>query len=132
MKSFGLAIIGGILVVVFGVVFLLSSVQRSEASTCLADPSTYPTEGVNGWKSDQLANPAAIIDAAQQLSLGRDAQIIGIMTAMGESTLTNITYGDWETIGHTNPEAPEPAASACSSSRNGGGASKTAWTPPRL
>lgn len=104
MKSFGLATIGGILVVVFGVVFLLSLVQRSEASTCLAAPSTYPAEGVNGWKGDQLANAATIIDAAQQLSLDRDAQIIGVMTAMGESTLTNITYGDWETIGHTNPD----------------------------
>lgn len=104
MKSFGLAVLGGILVVVLGVTFLLASVQRSDASTCLADPSKYPAEGVNGYKGDQLANAAAIIGAAQQLSLGRDAQIIGVMTAMGESSLTNITYGDWETSGHTNPD----------------------------
>ena len=104
MKSFGLAVIGGILVVVLGVTFLLASVQRSDASTCLADPSNYPAEGVNGYKGDQLANAAAIIGAAQQLSLGEDAQIIGVMTAMGESSLKNITYGDWETSGNTNPD----------------------------
>ncbi|WP_417512540.1 M23 family metallopeptidase [Microbacterium sp.] len=104
-KSLGLVILGGILVVAFGVTFLLASVQRSEASTmCLADPSTYPAEGINGWRGDQLANAGAIIDAAQQLSLGRDAQIIGIMAAMGESGLKNITYGDWETGGKTNPD----------------------------
>lgn len=104
MKSFGLAIVGGILVVVLGMTFLLASVQRSDATTCLADPSMYPTEGVNGWKGDQLANAAAIISAAQQLSLGQDAQITGVMAAMGESALKNITYGDWKTGGHTNPD----------------------------
>jgi len=39
MKSFGLAVLGGILAVALGVTFLLASVQRSDASTCLADPS---------------------------------------------------------------------------------------------
>ena len=106
MKSFVLAVLGGILVVVLGVTFLLASVQRSDASTCLADPSNYPAEGVNGYKGDQLANAAAIIGAAQQLSLGEDAQIIGVMTAMGESSLKNITYGD-DINGVTNPDGTE-------------------------
>lgn len=104
MKSLGLTVLGGILALALGVTFLLASVQRSDAATCLADPSKYPTAGVNGYQGDQLANAAAIIGAAQQLSLGRDAQIIGIMTAMGESSLKNITYGDWETSGNTNPD----------------------------
>ena len=49
MKSFGLAVLGGILAVALGVTFLLASVQRSDASTCLADPSNYPAEGINGY-----------------------------------------------------------------------------------
>lgn len=61
-------------------------------------------EPVAGYKGDQLANAAEIMGAATKLGLDVRAQTIGVMTAMGESSLRNITYGDWETSGVRNPD----------------------------
>ncbi|KAA9134409.1 M15 family metallopeptidase [Microbacterium caowuchunii] len=43
------------------------------------------------------------MNAATALGLPERAQVLGVMAAMGESGLRNITYGDWETAGVTNP-----------------------------
>lgn len=61
-------------------------------------------EPVAGYKGEQLANAAEIMAAASAMKLDARAQVIGVMTAMGESSLRNITYGDWETSGVTNPD----------------------------
>lgn len=69
------------------------------------DPVTAAAhEPIAGYKGDQLANAAAIMTAATKLNLDARAQTIGVMTAMGESSLRNITYGDHETSGVTNPD----------------------------
>ncbi|MFS0895373.1 hypothetical protein [Microbacterium sp. 179-I 3D3 NHS] len=73
-------------------------------AACLDDPSTFPEAGVEGWSGEQLDNAATIIRTASALGYGRDGQILGVMTAMGESSLVNIDYGDWETRGFTNPD----------------------------
>lgn len=59
---------------------------------------------VAGFSGDQLVNAAAIMNAAAAMGLDERAQTIGVMTAIGESSLRNITYGDWETSGVTNPD----------------------------
>lgn len=56
------------------------------------------------YDDEQLANAATIIQAGQDLGLSTRDQAIGVMTAMGESSLRNIDYGDWETSGVTNPD----------------------------
>ncbi|MFC5434899.1 hypothetical protein [Microbacterium suwonense] len=71
---------------------------------CLAEPHAFPAAGIDGWRGDQLENAAIIIRAARDLGLERDAQVIGVMAAMGESSLHNIDYGDWETSGVANPD----------------------------
>ena len=71
---------------------------------CVAEPQTFPSSGVGGWQGEQLDNAAIIIRTAEGMGFARDGQIVGVMAAMGESSLRNIDYGDWETSGVTNPD----------------------------
>jgi len=71
---------------------------------CAADPGPLAAADVEGWRGEQLQNAATIITTASALGFGRDGQILGVMTAMGESSLRNIDYGDWETTGFRNPD----------------------------
>lgn len=62
-------------------------------------------EGVAaGYDDEQLCNAATIIDVGAALGLSARDQTIAVMTAMGESGLRNIPYGDWETSGVRNPD----------------------------
>lgn len=58
---------------------------------------------VAGFTGDQLVNAGLIMNAATTTGLPAAAQTIGVMTAIGESSLRNITYGDAPT-GVTNPD----------------------------
>ena len=49
---------------------------------------------IDGYSGDQLKNAAAIMNAAQTLGLTEQGQILGVMTAMGESGLRDLNYGD--------------------------------------
>lgn len=49
---------------------------------------------IDGYSGEQLKNAAAIMNAAQTLGLTQQGQIIGVMTAMGESGLRELNYGD--------------------------------------
>ncbi|WP_417556083.1 hypothetical protein [Microbacterium sp.] len=78
--------------------------QSPSETYCVTEPSTFPAQGVDGWSGDQLENAAIIVKTAQGMGFERDGQILGVMAAMGESSLHNIDYGDWETSGVTNPD----------------------------
>ncbi|MFT4258061.1 hypothetical protein [Microbacterium sp.] len=71
---------------------------------CATEPTQLATADVAGWRGEQLQNAATIMLTASALGFDRDGQILGVMTAMGESSLRNIDYGDWETRGITNPD----------------------------
>jgi hypothetical protein len=62
------------------------------------------TGSVAQLDSEQRANAAVIMQAGQDLGLSVRDQAIGVMTAMGESSLRNLDYGDWETSGVRNPD----------------------------
>ncbi|MBF4592083.1 M23 family metallopeptidase [Curtobacterium sp. VKM Ac-1395] len=49
---------------------------------------------IDGFSGDQLKNAAYIMNAAEALGLTQQAQVIGIMTAIGESTLQVLDRGD--------------------------------------
>ena len=49
---------------------------------------------VAGYKGVQLANAQKVVAAADKLGLDDWTAAVGIMTAMGESSLVNIGYGD--------------------------------------
>lgn len=68
------------------------------------DVDGVPAGPIAGYKHEQLVNAAHIIIAAQKLGIDGRGQVVGVMTAMGESSLVNIGYGDWETSGVTNPD----------------------------
>lgn len=58
------------------------------------DATAVPAGPVAGYGGDQLANAAAIVNAGQALGLDTCAQTIGVMTAMGESSLQVLDRGD--------------------------------------
>lgn len=92
-------------VVVVGLFVLVPlGLARDPAPICIDDPQTFPEAGIEGWSGEQLDNAATIIRTAGALGFAREGQILGVMTAMGESSLRNIDYGDWETRGFTNPD----------------------------
>lgn len=78
--------------------------QLPDIATVAVNPSAVPPLNVAGYDREQLVNAAVIVDVGNQLGLGPRDQAIAVMTAMGESSLRNIDYGDWETSGRTNPD----------------------------
>ena len=72
-----------------------------EESACLpagaavvVDPATVPPGPIAGFAGEQLINAAHIMAAASSLGLTVRDQQIGVMTAIGESTLRILDYGD--------------------------------------
>ncbi|MFT2708066.1 M23 family metallopeptidase [Clavibacter zhangzhiyongii] len=87
--------------IVFLVLFGFGSDDASACTTQgAASSSTGPRTPVDGYAGDQLDNAAAIMDAAAGLGLSRQAQVLGVMAAMGESSLRAIDHGD----GAVNPD----------------------------
>lgn len=60
------------------------------AGVCVSDVDG----AVAGYEGEQLDNAAAIISAANEYDMGLRGAQVGVMTAMEESTLQNIAYGD--------------------------------------
>ena len=58
------------------------------------DPDSVPDTPIAGYNHEQLVNAAWIMQAANALGLSARDQTIGVMTAIGESTLNNINRGD--------------------------------------
>ena len=56
------------------------------------------------YTQEQRDNAAIIVSAGRDLGLSARDQTIAVMTAMGESSLRNLDYGDWETSDVTNPD----------------------------
>lgn len=81
-------------------VLLGSSDQPASASDCTPasdseiDPEDLPTETIAGYSGEQLVNAALIVSAGEALDLSVKGQIIGVMTAMGESSLQVLDRGD--------------------------------------
>jgi murein DD-endopeptidase MepM/ murein hydrolase activator NlpD len=60
----------------------------------IVDPETVPRDAVAGYSGTQLVNAAVILKAGADLGLDARDQTIGVMTAMGESSLTVVNHGD--------------------------------------
>ena len=88
-----LLVVGGLLAVV-----LLIFGPSSQANACgpglVVNVDDVPPGPIAGYSDEQLRNAAHIMNAATALGLQRDAQILGVMTAMGESSLQVLDYGD--------------------------------------
>src|SRR5699024_11781133 len=84
----------------------MSSTMSGAAGICIengspalsVDPAQLP-DSVEGMSEEQLSNAAIIMKAGEEAGLGERAQLIGIMTAMQESTLNNLDGGDRDSVG---------------------------------
>ncbi len=98
-------VVGGTLIIGAALVApaFLSQTQaqaKAVAVTCPAVPAVtvgtirVPAGPIAGYCQDRLVNAAHIMNAARDLGIGTHTQAIGVMTAMGESGLRNLDYGD--------------------------------------
>jgi surface antigen len=104
VKAFGklIAAAGVVFFLLVGFVVVVSGGPDSNpvAAGAVCAPSaerTGTSSGsgpVAGYAGVQLDNAAKIISAGKALGLSAKGQTIGVMTAMGESSLTVIDYGD--------------------------------------
>ena len=88
------------IVLVFSII-LFGGGPRAAADVCSptggsvsVDASTLPEVPVAGYQGEQLKNAALIINVGKSLGLSARAQTIGVMTAMGESSLNVLDHGD--------------------------------------
>ena len=58
-----------------------------------------PTDGVTGYEPDQITNAATIAAVGKQMQVPEQGIVIAIATAMQESQLRNLDYGDRDSLG---------------------------------
>lgn len=79
-------------------IVLVSSTARAacnpDAPALRVNPTSVPEGPIAGYDHEQLVNAAHVMLAAQQLGLTQRDQQIGVMTAMGESSLRILDHGD--------------------------------------
>ena len=85
----------GFFVLLFALVVVVGS---GSAAACgsggAVNVHAIPKDATSGpWDSDQMINAGHIMNAATAMNLSMRAEQIGVMTAIGESTLVNIGYG---------------------------------------
>ncbi|MFF5325261.1 M23 family metallopeptidase [Janibacter hoylei] len=98
-----LVLLAPALVIAFVLTFVLffAASQPPASASCnptgsavAVDLDSVPDGPVAGFGKEQLVNAAHIMLAADDLGLSRRDQQIGVMTAIGESTLTVLDHGD--------------------------------------
>ncbi|MCS5716425.1 hypothetical protein NVV95_17905 [Herbiconiux sp. CPCC 205716] len=76
------------------VLFGMAPDARAGCGSGVVDTGSAGSQSIAGFSGDQLENAAQIMNAAAELQLPTQAQTIGVMTAIGESTLRNLDHGD--------------------------------------
>ncbi|KSU51582.1 hypothetical protein [Microbacterium enclense] len=102
MAKGGAGVLAAVMVPVLAIAMLLWVLffGGSAAAACLpgggpVNIAAIPADAkVGAYGHDQLVNAAAIVNAGAAKGLGSDGQTLGVQTAIGESSLVNIDYGD--------------------------------------
>lgn len=81
-----------VLIVAFTAVLVAGNASQGCSATGMHVGT--PTQGSGSWSVEQMSNAAAIVNAGAALGLSARDQTIGVMTAIGESTLRVLDYGD--------------------------------------
>lgn len=68
--------------------------QAGQAGNCTPGGIGSPTGTAGTLSAEQRANATAILGVVQQRGLGAGDAVIAIMTALTESSLVNVSYGD--------------------------------------
>ncbi|TCL80516.1 hypothetical protein EDF31_11234 [Curtobacterium sp. PhB142] len=96
-------ILAPILLIVGGIYFAVAASSNPPAAAAAACGTASGTTGtvakkvpdkVGQWGHDQLTVAAQLIAAAEQMQVNQQATTIVVMTAMGESSLSNPNHGD--------------------------------------
>lgn len=91
------------------VLLMASCAALLTSEDCTTSTTAASTEQLGGLSNDpavreeQLANATVIVETGADLGLPVRGQAIGVMTAMGESSLVNVNYGD-DRNGVKNPD----------------------------
>ena len=97
VKTVAISIVG-LIVVLGGAVGLSASTGTGSNPGCtggtLDRSQAAAVTDVAGYSGDQLTNAVDIMNAATAAGLDTHAQTLGVMTAMGESSLLNLDHGD--------------------------------------
>jgi hypothetical protein len=95
-KLGGVALLVVLVFAFTGIVFVTGGGKNScaVAAATISPATAADLEPVAGYSGDQLVNAAAIINAGAAAGVNVKGQTLGVMTAMGESGLRNIEYGD--------------------------------------
>ncbi|MCF7552661.1 hypothetical protein [Pseudonocardia sp. WMMC193] len=95
-----LAVLGAAGAVAFvGVSFLMFTPVR--AGSCEPNPERTPIEasGASGLTAEQLSNAAAIVSTGRSMAVPERGLWVGLATALQESGLRNLDYGDRDSLG---------------------------------
>lgn len=109
MKRIGCAL--GAMVLIFPLVFtgLMMIGAAGGATTRACTPGAARSDlpaSVGSWKGDQIVVAAAIIDEGASIAVSERGILIALMTAMQESRLRNLPYGDRDSV---NPFQQRPS-----------------------
>lgn len=107
LAAAGVAVLAGPLLTVLAVVMIavasgsLSPPTSSSSSGSCAGPPVTAGKTVDGitLNTAQIGNAQVIYDVAESMQLPAPAPVIGIATAMQESDLENLSYGDRDSLG---------------------------------
>lgn len=97
------AAVAGVLVPALALAGVALTYVTAEPPASLT-PAEATCQAVASYSDEQWAHAGAIVLAGRAAGVSERDQTIGVMTALGESSLRNIDYGDWETSGVTNPD----------------------------
>jgi len=103
---FGAGVVAVGIGVVVAIVIAVNSLTGAAKQAVVAEPAcpevasqtvggiVVPAGPIAGFCQDRLVNAAAVIQAARSLGIGPHTQAVGVMTAIGESSLVNLDHGD--------------------------------------
>jgi hypothetical protein len=99
-RKSGVSIAAALFAGVFGVVIIVAASRARSAPVCPALPLAAGS-AVSGQilTASQVSNAKSIYDAGLSLRLPQRAEVIAIATAMQESKLLNLPYGDEDSLG---------------------------------
>lgn len=96
--SGAIALIAAPMAFILMLIFVIAMGSSGGANGCLGSPAAGVNgqlpESVGDYSGVQIENAATIMRVANSLQLSTHAQVVAIMTAMGESSLRNIDHGD--------------------------------------
>ncbi|GAA3027207.1 peptidase M23 [Microbacterium dextranolyticum] len=101
---------------VLAVAAVVGVIALAQASAAAARCEVF-----TAYDAAQLDNARTIMAVGRADGLPIRDQAIAVMTAMGESSLRNLDYGDWETSGVTNPDGTATTSLGLFQQQNGWG-----------